>query len=87
MMQKEQNKFADSNIFEGMTSISAVLNSCDCNDRTIERIWVDQAKRHAKSREIGYLTAKSKELGFFILKTKLKTSSPFVWAGYFIYGA
>lgn len=64
MMQKEQDKFAASNIFEGMTSVSAVLNATDCNDRKIERVWIDQEKRRVKAREIGYLTARSKELGF-----------------------
>ena len=64
MMQKEQDKFAASNIFEGMTSISSVLNSPTCNDRVIERIWIDHAKRQTKVREIGYLTAKSQEFGF-----------------------
>ena len=63
-MQKEQDKFTASNVFEGMTSISALLNADYCNDRKIERIWIDQAKRHAKAREIGFLVAKSKERGF-----------------------
>lgn len=65
-MQKEQDKFAASNIFEGMTSVSALLNADDCNDRKIERVWIDQAKRRSKAREIGFLTARSRELGFAI---------------------
>lgn len=64
MMQKEQDKFTASNIFEGMTSLSAILNSPEHSRRRIERVWIDRAKRRAKAREIGYLTAKSNELGF-----------------------
>ena len=65
-MKKEAEKTLPSNIFEGMTSISALLNS-DCgNDRMIERIWIDTAKRSSKAAEIGFLNAKSKELGFEI---------------------
>ncbi len=65
-MQKEHNKFAASNVFEGMTSVSALLNAGDCNNRKIERVWIDQAKRRTKAREIGFLTAKSRELGFAV---------------------
>ena len=64
MIRKETEKFAPSNILEGMTSISALLNSTCNNDRKIERIWIDSAKRKAKSAEIGFLIAKSHELGF-----------------------
>lgn len=64
MIQKEQDKFAASNIFEGMTSVSALLNAPDSNVRRIERIWIDQSKRRTKAREIGFLVAKSKERGF-----------------------
>lgn len=64
MIQKETKKFSPSNIFEGMTSISALLNS-DCgNDRMIERVWIDQSKRKSKTAEIGFLIAKSKERNF-----------------------
>ena len=62
----QKNKFMNSNIFEGMTSISALLNS-DCNnDRRIEKIWIDAEKKKSKMREIAYLTAKAKELSFSI---------------------
>lgn len=63
-MQKEQDKFAESNIFEGMTSVSALLNAPAANDRRIERIWIDETKRRSKAKEIGFLCAKSKEHGF-----------------------
>ena len=64
MLQKEKEKFLASNIFEGMTSISALLNSGIENNRKIERVWIDVTKRKSKAREIGFLTEKSKELDF-----------------------
>ena len=66
MTEKENKKFAPSNIFEGMTSISAVINSYSQSDRRIEKIWVDSAKLKSKAPEIAFLRAKSKELGFSI---------------------
>ncbi len=66
MLQKENEKFAPSTLFEGMTSISALLNSQCENDRKIEKIWIDNEKRRSKSAEIGFLVAKSHELGFII---------------------
>ena len=64
--KKESDKFQSSNVMEGLTSLSAVLNSGNENDRKIEKIWIDQAKRKSKSAEIGFLVAKSHELGFTI---------------------
>ena len=39
IMQKEERKFADSAVFEGMTSIRAIIRSFDqgTNDRKIEK--------------------------------------------------
>ena len=63
-MQKETEKFQVSNIFEGMTSISALLN-CECeNNRRIEKIWVNETKTKTKAAEIGFLKAKAIERGF-----------------------
>ena len=66
LQKKEEEKFGHSNILEGMTSISALLNSQCENDRKIQKIWIDQTKRKSKSSEIGFLTAKAHELGFFL---------------------
>ena len=63
-MLKEEQRFVASDILEGMTSISALLNSNGVNDRKIEKILIDRAKRKSKSAQIGFLTAKSHELGF-----------------------
>ncbi len=64
-MKNEESKFLDSNLLEGMTSISALLNTPNTvNDRKIQRVMIDESKRRTKAAEIGFLVAKSKELGF-----------------------
>ena len=63
-MLKEEQRFAASDILEGMTSISALLNAGEENDRKIEKVLIDRSKRKSKVAQIGYLTAKSHELGF-----------------------
>jgi 23S rRNA (guanosine2251-2'-O)-methyltransferase len=63
-MLKEEQRFIASDILEGMTSISALLNAGDENDRKIEKVLIDRAKRKSKAPQIGFLTAKSHELGF-----------------------
>ena len=63
-MLKEEQRFVASDILEGMTSISALLNAGDENDRKIEKVLIDRAKRKSKAPQIGFLTAKSHELGF-----------------------
>ena len=63
-MLKEEKRFTASDILEGMTSISALLNSDGVNDRKIKKVLIDSAKRKSKAAQIGYLTAKSHELGF-----------------------
>ena len=63
-MLKEEQRFATSDILEGMTSISALLNSNGVNDRKIEKVLVDRSKRKSKAAQIGFLTAKSHECRF-----------------------
>ena len=63
-MLKEEQRFVTSNILEGMTSTSALLNAGEGNDRKIEKVLIDRAKRKSKAAQIGFLTAKSHELGF-----------------------
>lgn len=66
-MQKEDIKFADSNLFEGMTSISALLNSePSVNDRKIKKVLIDKSKQGSKAAEIGYLRAQAKQRDFEI---------------------
>lgn len=64
MVKKESEKFVSSNILEGMTSISALLNSNEQNDRKILAVWFDVAKKKSKSAELGFLIAKSHALHF-----------------------
>ena len=47
-MIKEESKFADGLIFEGMTSISSVINSPESNDRKIIKVIYDQSKQKSK---------------------------------------
>ncbi len=58
----------DSILFEGMTSIRAVLEGgkAGIHDRRILRVLVDRAKRKSKADEIAYLTAAGKTLGFSV---------------------
>ena len=55
-------------IFEGMTSISAVIKSiCELgSDRKIVKILFDEARSKQKSRELKFLSHKAQELGFDI---------------------
>ena len=56
----------DSNVFEGMTSISALIKAIRSgkNDRKIEKILFDASKKRSKHAELSFLNAVSKELGF-----------------------
>ena len=67
-MLKENSKFENSNIFEGMPSISAVIKAIEnnCSDRKILHVFIDASKVSSKRREIAFLTAKSKALKFDI---------------------
>lgn len=65
-MIKEADRFSDSTIFEGMTSIRAVLASQNEGARCIEKILYDTAKTKSKVKEIGYLKRISQERGFSV---------------------
>lgn len=62
-MIKEETRFSDSCLFEGMISLSAVLNS-ECSDRKIEKVLFDCELASKKSRELGYLKKMSSLHGF-----------------------
>lgn len=76
-MQKEENKFSASIIFEGMTSIRAILNSGygKVSDRKIKEILFDGERIAKIGKEIGYLKAISSEYGFSVTETDEKTIS------------
>ena len=68
-MIKEESRFQNSTIFEGMTSIRAVLDNLKSgvdNSRQIEKILVDKTKQQSKSKEIGYLKKMSTLFDFEI---------------------
>ena len=58
-------------VFEGMTSISAVINSIlSCgSERRIIKIFYDRSRLQKKSREISYLTAMSGKLSFELVES------------------
>ena len=70
-MKKEESRFADSVIFEGMTSIRACLAAYNSpfNDRRIRNIWFDKERSAAKAKELGYLRAMSHQYGFTLTET------------------
>lgn len=74
-MLKEELKFIDSSVFEGMTSIRAILRSIDENisDRKINKILFDKEKLKKISKEVGYLKAVSGKYGFEVEETDAQT--------------
>lgn len=56
----------ESVLFEGMTSISALIETISSgrSDRRIQTIFFDRSRLYKKNREYRFLDAKSKELGF-----------------------
>ena len=68
-MQKEDIKFLDSTVFEGMTSIRAIINSSNegINDRQIKKILFDKERLLKIHKEIGYLRAISEDKKFEIV--------------------
>lgn len=67
-MLKEETKFNNTNVFEGMPSISAVIKSIESgvSERKILNVFVDVQKKKSKAREISFLNAKSHQLGFTV---------------------
>ena len=67
-MIKEEIKFQDSCVFEGMTSIRAIIKSIDegISNRRIEKILYDEAKLVKIAKEIGYFKAVSNKYGFLL---------------------
>ena len=67
-MIKEDIRYQDSTVFEGMASISALLQAMELglHDRRILDIYVDSAKKSAKEKEIHFLSNMQKRFGFGI---------------------
>ncbi len=70
-MKIEESRFEASTVFEGMTSIRAVINGYNCGstDRKPLCILVDKSKIKSKEKEIDYLKKFSKELGYTVKYT------------------
>lgn len=67
-MKKEESRFAASTVFEGMTSLRAVISSIEggTSDRRIERVLVDRERKAARAKDIEYLERVGDKLGFEI---------------------
>lgn len=70
-MQKEELKFQDSTVFEGMTSIRAILRGIDSgvNNRRIIKILFDPSRMKKIAKEVGYLKAVSSKYGFDVIES------------------
>ena len=70
-MIKEETKFVDSTVFEGMTSIRAILSAIDnkISDRKIIKILFDKNKYHKNAKNIGYLKAVSQKYEFTVFES------------------
>ena len=70
-MLKEDLRFTDSTVFEGMTSIRAILRGIDSgvNNRRIVKILYDKDKIKKISKEVGYLKAVSSQYGYEVVES------------------
>lgn len=68
-MKKEESRFAEANLFEGMTSLRAVIHAMEngVSDRKILRVVVDREKQRSRAKELAWLGYKAKEFGFEIV--------------------
>lgn len=69
-MEKEYEKFAASDLFEGMTSIRAVIKAIDAgiSDRRILEILYSESRAEARAKELGYLSKVAGGYGFTMTK-------------------
>ena len=76
---KESEKFIDSNVFEGMTSISALIKSIKAgkNDRRITKIFIDKERLPKKMPEYNFLKANSVQLQYELELCDAETISNF----------
>ena len=71
-MIKEENRFVSSTVFEGMTSIRALIDNLKAdknNTRKIEKILFDKEKSSKKAKELGYLRKMSELFGFKLIES------------------
>ena len=67
-MIKETSRQVASTVFEGMTSLSAVIESAlaEKNDRRITEVLFDKSKAQSKAKEIAYLRRMAEKLDFTV---------------------
>ena len=72
-MIKEQSRFTDSNILEGMVSIRAVIEMQGSvhNDRRITEILYADERAETHAKELAWLTHRAEEFGFSITRTPM----------------
>lgn len=65
-MEKEHEKFHTSDIFEGMTSIRAVIKAFDCgiSDRRITEILYSSTRAKSRAKELNYLSKVADKYGY-----------------------
>ena len=65
-MKKEESRTGESTVFEGMTSISAIIagRADGVNDRRILRVLVDRDRADARRKELAWLRHRAEEAGF-----------------------
>ena len=70
-MIKEDIKFENSVVFEGLTSIRSIIKGIEGknNDRIIEKILFDKLKLKKIAKEVGYLRAVSDVYGFQLFES------------------
>ena len=76
-MRKEETNFKDSTIFEGMTSIRAILRARDSliNDRKIKTVLYDGEKMIGGEGEIALSTAEIEDIELLLLETRRDLSN------------
>lgn len=74
-MKQEISRQLPSTVFEGMTSVRAVINgkNAGISDRRIEKILIDRKRSASKAKEISYLRAISETEGFILEYTDAET--------------
>lgn len=78
-MKREADRQVPSTVFEGMTSLSAVINGKKngSTNRSIETVLIDKAKIKSKEKEIGFLKRSAETEGFDILYTDIDEITSF----------
>lgn len=78
-MKNENDKYLPANVFEGLTSIRAIIKSRDMgrSDRVIKEIMFDAERKTKYSKEIAWLGRMSNKHGFILTETDTDTISSF----------